>query len=165
MSPLSLQVRKLFAKPEYLAELYNIDLEIVVGIIDCWIALKTEDIDALAFKEFGYHLCDRYDELYPWAEMCQSVHKVLRHGWLMMEACPETLSLCIYSEDGMEASNKYLKTFAVSRSRQMTRKNRLQDTHQRMLDMSDPILLSKRAKKMNKRKLELTPGVINLLKK
>ena len=164
-SILFFQVRKLFAMPEYLAEALDLDYEFILGLSHAWIALKCpEPIDSQLFKAFGENLAKRYEELYPWAEMCQSMHKVLIHSWMMMEACPETLSLSYYSEEGMEASNKHLKSFIVSRARQTSRQERLQDTHQRMLDGSDPKILAKRAKKLRRLRKSLPAPVLAMLK-
>ena len=160
-----LQVRRLFKRPKLLSEILGIDEDLIIGISNVWIALKSnEPLDALEFGMYCSQLADLYEGLYPTMEMCQSLHRILRHGWMLVEATPETLSLGQYSEEGGEANNKYIKAFMLQRSRQCTRQYRLSDTFQRLMDTSDPVGLSKREKKLNKKKPKYPEAVVKLFK-
>ena len=109
-------------------------------------------------------IADLYESLYPTMEMCQSLHRILRHGWMLVEATPDTLTVGQYSEEGGEANNKYIKAYMIQRSRQMSRKFRISDTFQRLMDTSDPVGLSKRAKRLNKKKPDYPENVVKMFK-
>ena len=148
-----------------MAEIFGIDEDLIVGISDIWIALKCQEpLDSVEFGRYCSQIADLYESLYPTMEMCQSLHRILRHGWMLVEATPENMTMGEYSEEGSEANNKYIKAYMIQRSRQITRESRLADTFQRLMDTSDPVGLSKRAKRLNKKKPKYPENVIRMFK-
>ena len=150
-----------------MSKVFDIPQELIERVHNVWLAIRSlYPLDALKFKDYCAMVADQFETLYPDYEICPSLHRILRHGYMLVEACPDTLSLGHYSEEGLESSNKYVKSFAITRSRQMSRRMRLNDTFQRLLDGSDPILLSKRMKRIKKKmeKRKYPDEVLNLFK-
>ena len=106
-----------------------------------------------------------YEAELDWAEMCPTLHLILHHGWMLLEAIPETMNVSMYNEEGLEAVNKRIKHYEVYRARQTSRKNRLGDVFQRINDFSYPVILDKIAKRSKKSKITHFPDleVIKLL--
>lgn len=79
-------------------------------------------------------------ELYPWAKMNPSIHKMLRHGVAIARQFP--LSLAYFAEDAAESMHKYYRKNSISHARQSSRANRLMDVFNRAVDCSDPLISS-----------------------
>ena len=135
--------RTAYANAEFTAENFEIHLDIVQGFHNVWIALRAPfKILPDKFKSYCKWLRLRYYELYPWAELNVSVHKILDHGHLFLRHVPDTLTLSVFSEENLEASHKVLRDHLLNHARGFSRKDRLQDVIQRKLDMSDPVILA-----------------------
>ena len=159
-------VRKAFRDPEFMAKTLQLPLALIVGIRDVWIAMRC---GSPIYPEKFQEKCDAVLEIYrkkiPFKNMIPSLHKILVHGSLILKLIPEHMTWAMFSEEPLEANNKWIKKWSNQRSRQSSRKLRLSDVFQRQLDRSDPIILSKIA---NKRRVHtfktLPPGVLNMLK-
>ncbi len=103
----------------------------------------------LAFKrkkELNLDNLDRYCretyklffDLYPWAKMNPSVHKMLRHGVDIARKFP--LSLAYFAEDAAESMHKCYRNTSLHHARQNSRENRLKDVFNRAVDKSDPLI-------------------------
>ena len=91
---------------------------------------------------------------------------MLAHGYMMLEEMPETMTLSMFSEEGMEGLNKNLKGWEKTRAGQFSRETRLLDVMNRANDRSDPIILTnilRWRKQVNSRK-EHSPEVLALAK-
>ena len=159
-------VRRCFEYPELLAEVFGLSIELVKGIIVIWKSLRMNARpDPTRFKNRCLKLVKLYEEELPWADMCPTLHLILQHGWMLLEAIPETMNVSMFNEEGLEAVNKRIKHYEVYRARQTSRKNRLGDVFQRINDFSYPVVLDKIAKRNKKVKIShfLDPEVIALL--
>ena len=80
------QARKCLNNPEILCEILRLPLPLVLKLRNVWIALRQqqEPIDAESFEKYCSEIVEEYELLFPFAEMCQSVHRILRHGWMLV---------------------------------------------------------------------------------
>ena len=137
-------IRKLFKDPEYVAHVLGLPLVFVKKIIHVWIAIRASlHLCPNKFKNMCKDIFRLYKEHFPWAEMCPTLHRVLAHGWIILEKFPDTMTLAMVSEEGLECNNKWIRDFILRRSFHSSRKRRLFDVIKRMMDRSDPIILSK----------------------
>lgn len=101
---------------------------------------------------------------YPWYPLSATVHKVLIHGYQIMES--SVLPLGFLGENASEPRNKYYKSDRRSHPRQNYRFNNMTDVLHRGIDTSDPlissIVVNKRA--AQKQSKPLPADVISLLK-
>lgn len=79
----------------------------------------------------------QYD-LYPWARLKPSIHKILKHGCKIAARFP--MPIGVYSEDFSEFWHKYLKKNELQHARQDLRSHRLFDRFLRAVYMTDPKL-------------------------
>ncbi len=66
-------------------------------------------IDAEKFKEYCLATAQLFVQLYPWYNMPQSLHKILIHGWQVIDQM--VLLIGMMSEEAQEACNKDFKKF------------------------------------------------------
>ena len=159
-------IRRCFEDPQLLAEVFGLSFDLVNGIITVWKSLRCGFTpDPSRFKKYCLKLVRLYEAELDWAEMCPTLHLILHHGWMLLEAIPETMNVSMYNEEGLEAVNKRIKHYEVYRARQTSRKNRLGDVFQRINDFSYPVILDKIAKRSKKSKITHFPDleVIKLL--
>lgn len=99
-------------------------------------------------EKFCMKTYERYYELYSWAYMSPSVHKLLRHGCEV--ARKFEMPTMYYAEDCSESSHKFHRRNMEEHARQISRSARLLDVYNRAVYMSDPkmslISLNKRRK-------------------
>jgi len=95
--------------------------------------------------------------------MSATVHKVLMHGYQIIEA--SILPLGVLGENASEARNKYYKSDRRLHARKSSRQNNMAVVFHRAMDSSDPLVssiyLTKRLVQQNK--LPLPADVIQLL--
>lgn len=77
-----------------------------------------------------------YYEKYPWARMCPTIHKLLKHGCEIAEQL--SLPVAYFSEDAIESSHKIYRQNMTRDARQSSRENRLKDVFHRAIYLSDP---------------------------
>ena len=66
-------------------------------------------MDPDLIKKEGERLITLYERHFDWAEMCPTIHKLLAHGWWLIQNMPETLVVGMMSEEALEHNNKSLK--------------------------------------------------------
>lgn len=145
--------RKAFAKPEVLAEILRLDVELVTNFATIISLLHSlEDIDIDKFEELctATHRFFGPGGKYHWYYLSPTVHKVLAHSRQIMAILP--LSPGYFSEEGAEAHNKYYKTYRLRFAQKSSREANLRDVINRAMDKSDPKLFAKAANKRLKRK-------------
>ena len=153
-------IRRCFEEPRLLTDVLGLSFELVNGIIVVWRTLRCSDpLDANRFKKYCMKLVKLYELEVPWAEMNPALHLILHHGWMLIDAIPETMSVSMFNEEGLEAINKKIKHYEKNRARQTSRTNRLSDVFQRINDFSYPVILDKIAKRTKKVKKSSTPDV------
>ena len=160
-------VRKLFKDPEFLSDVLGLPLHFIKKIINVWIAIRAPlKYCPKKFKNYCKEVFTLYETLFPWAEMCPTLHRVLAHGWIILEKFPETMTLAMISEEGLEHNNKWIRDFVLRRAFHSSRKRRLLDVMKRLMDRSDPIILSKvvARRKTKVHESEYPPEVLALQK-
>ena len=146
-------IRRCFENPKLLAKVLGISVKLVKAIIVIWKALRCGvRLDSTKFKKYCRMVLKMYEKEFPWAEMCPTLHLILHHGWMLLDAIPETMTIAMFNEEGLEAVNKKIKHYEVNRARQTSRRNRLSDTFQRINDFSYPVILDKIAQRKKKAK-------------
>lgn len=146
--------RRCFSQPKIFAEALEIDhklvanLAIILSAFSCKCHLKLDLLES--FCEETYSL---YYELYPWARMSPTVHKLLKHGCDIARELP--LPVAFFAEDANESWHKLYRQYMIYHSRQDSRANRIIDVFHRALYFSDPlisnILLDNRIKSKEKK--------------
>ena len=115
----------------------------MVWLRNLWIAQRAPfKIDPEKYKAYAKWGRQRYYELYPWSELPVTVHKGADHGHLYLPHVPDTLTLADFTEENLEASHGLFRDHLQNHSRQFSRRDRLVDTIQRKLDMSDPVIVA-----------------------
>lgn len=142
--------RKCFKDPSALAKALGINEELVKRLSFILKAFNhKEGVNLEALEKYCTDTYKLFFELYPWAKMNPSIHKMLRRGVDIARKFP--LSLAYFAEDAAESMHKCYKNDSIHHARQNSRENRLKDVFNRAVDMSDPLIstifLEKRCKK------------------
>ncbi|CAH0552999.1 unnamed protein product [Brassicogethes aeneus] len=129
--------RRCFQSPELFANALEIDVQLVIDLSKIILCFKCkEELELNKLERFCLQTYCRYYELYPWARMSPTVHKLLRHGCDIARQLP--LPIAYYAEDANESWHKYYKRNMVEHSRQNSREHRLLDVFNRAVYMTDP---------------------------
>ena len=89
-------------------------LHIILATISCGY-----DINSTKFKTFCWETASLYVDLYPLYPMTQTLHKILIHGYEVIELFP--LPLGMSSEEAQEATNKVFKIIRENFTRKCDR--------------------------------------------
>lgn len=112
-------------------------------------SLKLNELENFCWETYCLHY-----NLFPWARMSPSLHKLLKHGCEI--ARQFSIPIVYYSEDSNESWHKLYRKNMVSHARQNGRKNRLLDVFNRAVCLSDPkvslIKIEKRMRLYKKQK-------------
>lgn len=98
--------RKCFKDPSTLAKILGINEDFVKRLAFTVLAFKQKE--GVHMDRLEIYCTETYKlffELYPWAKMNPSVHKMLRHGVAIFWHFP--LSLAYFAEDAAESMHKY----------------------------------------------------------
>jgi hypothetical protein len=142
--------RRALNAPDVLGNACGIPSELVKLAKTLWILLACPyEVDPEKFQA----LCDRFKEVFfdpqnnvSWYKLPPTVHKVLFHGAAILRKSPVPVGLL--SEECSEANNKCMRRFQEHHARQTSKKNNLSDIFFRLMDKSDPIILSEAAPKL-----------------
>ncbi len=160
--------RRVFDEPEFLSQQSGLSLDLILGYRTLWIALASSlPLCPQKFKSFCEKIKALYVEECGWYKMPPTLHKILEHASDILELFPATISSGQMSEEPQESSNKDVKSFQIQHSRQTSLKERNLDTFHRMMDRSDPVILSYLfQKKKNRRNKDeaFPPDVLALCK-
>jgi hypothetical protein len=140
--------RRAFANPVTTAAICGISPVLVSNLATIWRTLASGlEINSEAFGKFCRQTIDIYhDEKLgaPWYPMPPSLHRVLFHGQEIIENCPVPFGWT--SEEGSEANNKFSRQFATNHARKTSSSDALSDLFHRLVDISDPVLVSSSVK-------------------
>lgn len=133
--------RKCFKDPSKLAKALGIDEELVKRLSFVVLAFKQKDgVNMDNLEKYCTETYKLFFNIYPWAKMNPTVHKMLRHGVDIARRFP--LSLAYFAEDAAESMHKCYKKNSIWHARQNNRANRLKDVFNRSVDLSDPLISS-----------------------
>lgn len=157
--------RAAFSKPEVLAEVLELDENLIKRVSTILIALSCQlQLDVDLFATFCEETAHFYVSLYEWFPMPPSIHKALIHSRDIMLA--NDLPLGILAEDAAESCNKLYRHNRQFHARKHNRISNLTDVFNRALDSSDPIVASfGQQKRQNSRHRKCIPvDVLRMLK-
>ena len=101
----------------------------------------------------------RIVQLFPWAAVSPSVHRILAHSWEVVELNGE-FGLGDVSEEGLEALNKQIRRMRQSGSRKDSTENNFLDTFNHLWDRSRPTIFEMERKiKKKKEKLIISTEI------
>lgn len=129
--------RRCFKNPELFATALELDVNLVKNIANIILlfkskrALKLENIKVLCNDTIDLH-----NQLYPWAKMNPSLHKLLKHGCEVALKFP--LPMAYFAEDAGESWHKIYRRNWTDHARQSSRANRTLDVFNRAVCLSDP---------------------------
>ena len=98
-------------------------------------------------------------QLFPWAAVSPSVHRILAHSWEVIELNGE-FGLGDVSEEGLEVLNKQIKDMREHGSRKDSTENNFLDTYHHLWDRSRPTIVEMERKiKRRKQKLIISTEI------
>lgn len=157
--------RRAFSNTRLFSSVTNFDQALLHNFFVILITISTNySVDVDKFKEFCKSTFSMYLSIYPWYPMSPTVHKILVHGWQIMNS--SLVPVGCLGENASEARNKYYKSDRKSHARKNSRLNTMADVFYRAMDSSDPLIssicLNKRQNQIKKK--NLPQDVIHLLK-
>lgn len=156
--------RRAFSNSILLSSILGIEHELLHRFHTILIAISCEyAVNSEKFKDFCANTFRMYMENYSWYPMSPTVHKVVVHGYKIMDSC--IVPVGFLGENASEARNKLYKSDRRSHARKCSRLENITDVFNRAMDSSDPLLStlsSKERQNRNKRK-SLPAEVIALL--
>ena len=118
--------RRFFAESTSSARILGVDEEI---LRKCYVILQVIasgfSVNVEKFREYCICVARRIVHLYPWYMMPTAVHKILIHGYMIIEWAP--LPIGELSEEAQESRNKDIKAFRERFARKFSREKNLQD--------------------------------------
>ena len=100
--------RRFSRNAEQTAAIINIDVHLIKRIYAVLCTLSSGFmIDADKLKDYCLEPAKLFIQLYPWYYMSQSLHKILIHGWQVVDEM--VLPIGMMSEEALEAQNKDFK--------------------------------------------------------
>ena len=118
------------------------------------------EIAVKKFQEYALDTARYFVNLYPWFYMPTSVHKILIHGHIIIDA--SLLPIGQMSEEAQESCNKFIKRYREDFARKCSRVKNMEDVFRRFLVASD-LLISSLRKLSSKNLKSLLPEAIELL--
>ena len=131
--------RKCFDDPLKFSRALEIDYNLVhsiiliINLLRCKQYLQLDEFENLCSKAHDLHY-----QLYPWARMSPTVHKLLIHSSDIIKQFP--LPIAYYSEDVSESWHKIYGQNLVSHARKISRESRILDTFNRAVYVTDPVI-------------------------
>lgn len=143
--------RRFFADPKLTHEITGVNellikkFSIILQVITCGYKINIEK-----FKSFCLETAELYVQLYPWYKMPSSVHKILIHGWRIVECA--VLPIGLLTEEAQEALNKLFKRTREYNTRKCSRLATNEDLIKKLFVSSDPYIASLRIQSHKKPK-------------
>jgi hypothetical protein len=133
--------RRFFSNYSISAEITGVDEELIRRIYIILQAMSCGfQIDVQKFQKYTEETARKFVELYPWFYMSPTVHKILIHGYKIIDSF--LLPIGQRSEEAQESCNKFIKRFREDFARKCSREKNLRDVFQRLLITSDPYISS-----------------------
>ena len=111
------------------------NLSVIFRVISC-----TRDVDLVKFEELtretSVHIADKF----PWAQINYTLHAALHHSTELIGMNQER-GLGEWSEEALEANNKFVRRFAETRSRKISPTAQLTDVLGLLIERSCPFTL------------------------
>ncbi|XP_032308872.1 uncharacterized protein LOC116656398 [Drosophila ananassae] len=152
--------RRAFSNPKLLSSILGIDhnliqrLHIILIAINCHYPINSEKFKLFCFETFTI-----YRSNYFWYPMSPTVHKILVHGYIIIEK--SIVPVGSLAESASEARHKLFKADRQNHARKCSRIDNMSDVFHRAMDSSDPLLSSSWFTKTNR--MPLPAEVVDLL--
>ncbi|KAI6651416.1 hypothetical protein LOD99_5223 [Oopsacas minuta] len=101
--------------------------------------VDTEELALVCSNIYQSILC-----AFPWANVSPTLHKLLAHAPEIISTFNDGHGLEKLSEEGLEASNKYIRRYRDRLARKFSFEENLKDVFVRLISHSDPMLLMNR---------------------
>ena len=129
--------RKCFSQPELFANCLDLDENFVSNIANILIIFKSKkNVDLDKLEKLCLDTYKQHYNLYKWARMNPTTHKILMHECQIARKFP--LPISYYSEDSSEAWHKLNRRNMRDHSPQNSRQNRIVDVFNYAIYYSDP---------------------------
>nr|XP_047135289.1 uncharacterized protein LOC124812535 [Hydra vulgaris] len=129
--------RKAFQNPEIVARICDVPVKLVENLGTLWSALASGY--AIDPDKFGV-LCEETEKIYldhvKWYWLSPTIHKVLKHGKQIIEAC--VLPIGMTNKEPGEANNKFLRKIRLYHARKSSWLNGMSNLFLRLMDIIDP---------------------------
>lgn len=131
--------RRFFKDYEITSKITGIDMELLRKINIILMAINSKNkVNAEKFGKYCLGISKHLIELYPWKDMTPTVHKVLRHGDIIIAF--HILPLGELTEEAQEARNRDFRNVQQFHSRKSSREFQNEDIFVNLLLSSDPVL-------------------------
>jgi hypothetical protein len=121
--------RRFFSNYSISAEITGVDEELIRRIYIILQAMSCGfQIDVQKFQKYTEETARKFVELYPWFYMSPTVHKILIHGYKIIDSF--LLPIGQRSEETQESCNKFIKRFREDFARKCSREKNLRDVFQ-----------------------------------
>lgn len=138
--------RRFFANAEVSSEITGVDLELILRFRTLLTAISSgERIDISKFKSYSTETAFYYVKLYSWYYMPTTVHKLLIHGYDIIDK--SSIPIGKLSEEAQESMNKEIRRARESHAYKGSRERTIGDIFRRLLVASDPVVSSFRHNK------------------
>ncbi|CAH0563012.1 unnamed protein product [Brassicogethes aeneus] len=153
--------RRFFADHELSASITGIDVNLIFRLkIILEVLSSGLNINVPQFETYARETEELYVQFYKWHPMSPTLHKILRHGSVVISSA--LLPIGLLSEEAAEARNKHFRAYRLNYSRKFSRENCNLDVINRLLLTSDPLITSMR-QKPKKRMKSFHTQALNLL--
>jgi len=149
--------RKFFSNPKLASEITGLNENLIHRCATIFQAIASGyKINLDKFNEYAIDTAKELIKEYPWYYLPATVHKVLVHGFSVIEHA--LVSIGELSEEAAESNNKELKKCRLYHSRKMSRIETNTDILNTLILRSDPFITGQRkhGKKDKSTLLELT---------
>jgi len=152
--------RRAFSNPKLLSSILGIDhsliqrLHVILIAINCHYPINSEKFKIFCSETFSMYMAN-----YFWYPMSPTVHKVLVHGYIIIEK--SIVPVGSLAESASEARHKLFKADRKDHARKCSRVDNMSDVFHRAMDSSDPLLSSFCSTKTNR--MPLPAEVVDLL--
>ena len=92
------------------------------------------------FQSLTTEVYSKIVEVFPWAVISPSVHRILAHSWERIEM-NNGFGLGAESEEGLEALNKWIRRLRVGGARKTSTLSNFVDTYNHLWDRSRPTIV------------------------
>ncbi|XP_076674657.1 LOW QUALITY PROTEIN: uncharacterized protein LOC143372392 [Andrena cerasifolii] len=154
--------RRIFNNPHLTAEITGVNEECITRFSTILKAINSSySINKILFHDYCRETAELYVKHYSWYYMPVSVHKILIHGSQIVENF--TPPIGSFSEEALECRNKNIRQYREDHTQKRSLLQANKDLFHRLLELSDPYLVTKYGIPPKKKKENIPEEVGKLL--
>ena len=111
-------------------------LSVILRVVSC-----TRTIDTIKYETHCKETMINIAQNFPWCKLNHTLHGTIQNSIELIRMNGGE-SLGWYSEEGLEANNKDIRNYLEHLSRKSDSNKQIEDVHHRLLERSDPFLIS-----------------------